>query len=93
MPVLRCSSAIVDTLLDNLTVYEMLAYTAELKNPMKEPFERKRAKVEMVIQQLGLNGCRGVSIGNPLARGISGDCTKLSYGSAGCLCQGFHFSV
>ena len=62
-----------DTLLDNLTVYEMLAYTAELKNPMKEPFEKKRAKVEMVIQQLGLNGCRGVRIGNPLARGISGE--------------------
>ena len=77
MPVLRCLAAFVDTLLDNLTVYEMLAYTAELKNPMKEPFERKRAKVEMVIQQLGLNGCRGVRIGNPLARGISGDCTKL----------------
>ena len=56
----------------------MLAYTAELKNPMKEPFERKRAKVEMVIQQLGLDGCRGVRIGNPLARGISGDCTKLT---------------
>ena len=70
--VLRIFSAFVDTLLDNLTVYEMLAYTAELKNPMKEPFERKRAKVEMVIQQLGLNGCRGVRIGNPLARGISG---------------------
>ena len=54
-------------------MYEMLAYTAELKNPMKEPFEKKRAKVEMVIQQLGLNGCRGVRIGNPLARGISGE--------------------
>ena len=76
-------SAFTDTLLDNLTVYEMLAYTAELKNPMKEPFERKRAKVEMVIQQLGLNGCRGVRIGNPLARGISGDCaTQCS--NAGC---------
>lgn len=68
---MRCA----DTLLDNLTVYEMLAYTAELKNPMSEPFERKRAKVEMVIQQLGLNGCRGVRIGNPLARGISGACS------------------
>jgi ABC-type multidrug transport system ATPase subunit len=60
-------------LLDNLTVYEMLAYTSELKNPMSEPFQKKRAKVEMVIQQLGLNGCRGVRIGNPLARGISGE--------------------
>ena len=61
-----------DTLLDNLTVYEMLAYTAELKNPMEEPFDKKRAKVEMVIQQLGLSGCRGVRIGSTLARGISG---------------------
>lgn len=67
-----------DTLLDNLTVYEMLAYTSELKNPMAEPFEKKRAKVEMVINQLGLNGCRGVRIGNPLARGISGDPSLLS---------------
>ena len=65
-------SALADTLLDNLTVYEMLAYTAELKNPMEEPFEKKRAKVEMVIQQLGLSGCRGVRIGSTLARGISG---------------------
>ncbi|CAK0783380.1 hypothetical protein CVIRNUC_006579 [Coccomyxa viridis] len=72
-----------DTLLDNLTVYEMLAYTAELKNPMKEPFEKKRAKVEMVIQQLGLNGCRGVRIGNPLARGISGgQCKRVNIGIA-----------
>ncbi len=66
-----------DTLLDNLTVYEMLAYTAELKNPMSEPFEKKRAKVEMVIHQLGLHGCRGVRIGSTLARGISGDVQSL----------------
>ncbi len=84
MPVLKISPACADTLLDNLTVYEMLAYTAELKNPMKEPFERKRAKVEMVIQQLGLNGCRGVRIGNPLARGISGDCASLQCSNGGC---------
>jgi hypothetical protein len=61
-----------DTLLGNLTVYEMLAYTSELKNPMNEPFERKAAKVEQVLQQLGLIGCRGVRIGSQLARGISG---------------------
>ncbi|KAK9904696.1 hypothetical protein WJX75_000743 [Coccomyxa subellipsoidea] len=72
-----------DTLLDNLTVYEMLAYTSELKNPMAEPFEKKRAKVEMVINQLGLNGCRGVRIGNPLARGISGgQCKRVNIGIA-----------
>ena len=50
----------------------MLAYTAELKNPMNEPFEQKAAKVEQVLQQLGLVGCRGVRIGSQLARGISG---------------------
>ena len=64
--------ACADTLLGNLTVYEMLAYTAELKNPMHEPFEQKAAKVEQVLQQLGLSGCRGVRIGSQLARGISG---------------------
>ena len=67
-----CAYACADTLLGNLTVYEMLAYTAELKNPMNEPFEQKAAKVEQVLQQLGLSGCRGVRIGSQLARGISG---------------------
>ena len=67
-----CVRACADTLLGNLTVYEMLAYTAELKNPMNEPFEQKAAKVEQVLQQLGLSGCRGVRIGSQLARGISG---------------------
>ena len=52
----------------------MLAYTAELKNPMNEPFDAKAAKVEQVLQQLGLTGCRGVRIGSQLARGISGAC-------------------
>ena len=50
----------------------MLAYTAELKNPMNEPFNVKATKVEQVLQQLGLTGCRGVRIGSQLARGISG---------------------
>lgn len=68
----RPRRARADTLLGNLTVYEMLAYTSELKNPMNEPFERKAAKVEQVLQQLGLIGCRGVRIGSQLARGISG---------------------
>ena len=61
-----------DTLLDNLTVYEMLAYTAELKNPMEEPFDKKRAKVEMVIQQLASLAAAACASAAPLARGISG---------------------
>lgn len=34
-----------DTLLDNLTVEEMLLYTAELKCPLSEPLAAKRKKV------------------------------------------------
>ena len=65
----------------------MLAYTAELKNPMKEPFERKRAKVEMVIQQLGLDGCRGVRIGIRLPGVSQVIAQSLQCVCAGCLCQ------
>ena len=61
-----------DTLLDNLTVEEMLMYTAELKCPMSESLASKREKVGSIIDQLALGGCRGVRIGNTLARGISG---------------------
>ena len=34
-----------DTLIPNLTVYEMLMYTAELKNSRKMPLAEKREKV------------------------------------------------
>jgi hypothetical protein len=61
-----------DTLLDNLTVEEQLMYTAELKNPVRETLASKRAKVDLVLEQLALGGCRRVQIGNALNRGISG---------------------
>eukprot|EP00884_Botryococcus_braunii_P016488 jgi/Botrbrau1/3522/Bobra.341_2s0049.1 len=65
-----------DTLLDNLTVYEMLIYTAELKNPMSVPFNQKVERVNSVIGQLALNTCRDVRIGSALQRGISGGQSK-----------------
>ena len=61
-----------DALIDNLTVFEMLVYTAELKLPMRIPFADKVRKVQSVVDQLALNTCRNVRIGNPLTRGISG---------------------
>jgi hypothetical protein len=67
----QCAS-VADTLLDNLTVQEMLMYTAEMKNPVNEPLASKAAKVQLVIEQLALGSCRGVLIGNTLRRGISG---------------------
>ena len=61
-----------DTLLENLTVKEMLMYTSELKNPMSESYRKKMAKVDVIIDQLALKGCAGVRIGSALQRGISG---------------------
>lgn len=61
-----------DTLLDNLTVYEQLLYTSELKNPRKEGLARKQQKVDIVIDQLALESCRHVTIGSAMKRGISG---------------------
>lgn len=65
-----------DTLLDILTVEEMLMYTAELKRPVGQPREQKRAAVDELIEVLALEGCRTVRIGNPMARGISGGQAK-----------------
>ncbi|CAL8464409.1 g3944 [Coccomyxa elongata] len=72
-----------DTLLDNLTVEEMLMYTAELKCPLSESLASKREKVASIIDQLALGGCRGVRIGNTLNRGISGgQCKRTNIGIA-----------
>lgn len=65
-----------DTLLDILTVHEMLMYTAELKRPVSEPLESKRAEVEKLIEKLALGPARDTKIGNSLNRGISGGQAK-----------------
>lgn len=61
-----------DTLIGNMTVREMLLYTAELKNPTSMPLQDKRARVEEVISELGLSSCGDVNIGSDMQRGISG---------------------
>ena len=61
-----------DTLLGNLTVYEQLLYTSELKNSQKESLARKKERVDIVIDQLAMESCKGVRIGSALKRGISG---------------------
>ncbi|CAL5220625.1 g2668 [Coccomyxa viridis] len=65
-----------DTLLDNLTVEEMLMYTAEMKNPVRDSLASKKAKVALVMEQLALTSCKSVKIGNALDRGISGGQSK-----------------
>lgn len=52
-------------------------YTAELKNPVWESLASKATRVDLVIEQLVLGGCRGVTIGNALNRGISGAHTAM----------------
>ena len=55
---------------------QMLLYTAELKRPMSEPLESKKAAVEELLNDLALTQCRDVKIGDPLTKGISGGQAK-----------------
>eukprot|EP00210_Caulerpa_lentillifera_P006026 g5759.t1 len=52
-----------DTLLESLTVKEMLIYTAELKKPIDEPFDKKLESVDTLIKKLSLEGSRDKKIG------------------------------
>ena len=61
-----------DTLVDVLTVEEMLMYTAELKRPLRESTKSKKQAVDALIEDLNLAGCRATRIGNSMHRGISG---------------------
>lgn len=61
-----------DILYTNLTVMETLTYCALLRLPYKMSYEDKMKRVESVIMDLGLDGCRNVRIGNAEAKGISG---------------------
>lgn len=72
-----------DALIDNLTVFEMLLYTAELKLDMRMSFLDKCKKVQTVIEQLALNTCRDTRIGSALLRGISGG-TRVNVSSSAC---------
>ena len=70
-----CASGYVeqfDTLLAELTVREMLLYTAELKCPLSEPLAKKRQRVDTLLETLALERCANTMIGDSLARGISG---------------------
>jgi ABC-type multidrug transport system ATPase subunit len=72
-----CVCNATDTLIDNLTVFEMLLYTAELKLDMRMPFPDKCRKVAGVIDKLGLKDCRDVRIGSNVRRGISGTALRV----------------
>ena len=57
----------------------MLMYTAELKRPIKEHKSSKKAAVDGLIDDLGLDACRNVRIGNAMNRGISGGQARTAH--------------
>ena len=61
-----------DVLPPTLTVYEALLFAAELRIPENVPLTEKHARVEDVIDKLGLAAVRDVRIGDGEKRGISG---------------------
>ena len=65
-----------DTLVGELTVEQMLAYTAALKLPSSTTSEERRERVNEVITRLDLEVCRHTVIGSALVRGISGGQAK-----------------
>jgi len=65
-----------DTLVGELTVKQMLMYTAELRLQTNLPKAAKLTRVEEIIATLGLEKCADTVIGNVLQRGISGGQAK-----------------
>ena len=74
-----------DTLLPELTVREMLLYTAELKCPRSEPISAKKIRVEQLLETLALKNCAGTLIGDALARGVSGGQVRTRLCSGACV--------
>jgi ABC-type multidrug transport system ATPase subunit len=60
-----------DLMYESLTVFETLLYSARLRLANSNR-EQKIARVNLVIAQLGLEGCRDTKIGSAESRGISG---------------------
>jgi len=65
-----------DTLVGELTVRDMLMYTAALRLPTTMTTAEKKTRVDEVIATLGLAVCEHTVIGSPLQRGISGGQAK-----------------
>ncbi|KAI9352051.1 P-loop containing nucleoside triphosphate hydrolase protein [Obelidium mucronatum] len=61
-----------DLMFTNLSVEETLTYAAKLRLPSSMSMKEKMDKVDEIIMQLNLNGCRKTWIGDSLKRGISG---------------------
>lgn len=61
-----------DDMFAELTVEEQLTYAALLRLPPSMPKEKKRLRVQKIMQELGLSKVKDTMIGNQIVRGISG---------------------
>eukprot|EP00890_Picochlorum_soloecismus_P004838 jgi/Picsp_1/5355/NSC_02716-R1_abc family transporter: multidrug len=61
-----------DSLIENLTVKEMLMYSAELKEYKNMPYGEKVEQIEKIIHELDLTSCQDTLIGSRFKKGISG---------------------
>ena len=61
-----------DSLIDNLTVVETMRYNLDLITGGRWTKKDEDERVESVLLQLALDGCRNVVVGNAFRRGISG---------------------
>lgn len=61
-----------DVLFPHLTVRETLEYAAQLRMAAEIPYEDKIARVDQVINRLGLEQCQFTRIGDSIHRGVSG---------------------
>ncbi len=61
-----------DAIFGELTVEEQVSFSARLRLPSKIPSQEKKAIVDQVITELGLDEVRNSQIGGKFVRGISG---------------------
>eukprot|EP00466_Bigelowiella_natans_P018974 jgi/Bigna1/90187/estExt_fgenesh1_pg.C_640082 len=61
-----------DVFYSQMTVWETLMFTAELRLPKKMSFEEKKQRAEDVMTKLGLAKAKDTIVGNRKIRGISG---------------------
>lgn len=61
-----------DIIMGTLSVRESLWFSANLRLPRRLTKEQKAARIDRILNELGLNGCADTKIGTALIRGISG---------------------
>ena len=61
-----------DLLNGNLTVLETLRYTAELRLPRSLSAQDREARIQEVMDQMGLTRVKDVIVGTPVKKGVSG---------------------